>query len=211
MPIDMDFGDVTDNLSLIGVVYYQASKGPWTVDVDLTHAKLELDNSIDLPVPVPPGPATATVDIEMTIDEREVFGGYSFYETGDSKLQFIFGARYYKHDIDIEVEAGPLEFEPSLGRSWTDPILGFRYRQKINQKWAWLARVDAGGFDVGSASKLSYKVELGASYEINEDWELGLGARYLNIDYESGDETDSDYYAYDGKEYGLLLGVLYRI
>ena len=79
----MDFGDVTDNLSLIGVVYYQASKGPWSVDVDLTREKLEMDNTIDVPVPVPPGTATAHIDIEMTIDEREVFGGYSFYEGED--------------------------------------------------------------------------------------------------------------------------------
>ena len=50
-PIDMDFGDVTDNLSLIGVIYYQASKGPWTIDVDLTHAELEIDESFAVPVP----------------------------------------------------------------------------------------------------------------------------------------------------------------
>ena len=47
--------------------------------------------------------------------------------------------------------------------------------------------------------------------QINKDWLLGLGFRYLDIDYEDGDETDSDYYAYDGHEYGLLLGILYKI
>ena len=210
-PIDMDFGDVTDNLSLIGVIYYQASNGPWTIDVDLTHAELEIDDSFDVPVPPPIGPATATMEVDMTIDEREVFGGYRFYQDEDSAVQFIFGARYYKHDIDIDVEAGPVGFSPSIGSSWTDPILGLRYKQQINEKWDWLARVDAGGFGAGSGSDLSYKVELGAGYKINEDWLVGVGFRYLDIDYEDGDTTDSDYYAYDGNEYGLLLGILYKI
>jgi opacity protein-like surface antigen len=206
----MDFGDVTDNLNLIGVIYYQASNGPWTIDVDLTHAKLEMDDSMDVPVPPPLGPATAEIDVDMTIDEREVFGGYRFYQDEDSEVQFIFGARYYKHDIDIEVEAGPIGFDPSIGSSWTDPILGFRYRQKINEKWNWHARIDAGGFDLDDSSELSYKIELGASYDINENWMAGIGFRYLDIDYEDGDETDSDYYAFDGNEYGLLAGIAYQ-
>jgi hypothetical protein len=208
--IDMDFGDVTDNLSLIGVIYYQASKGPWTIDVDLTRATLEMDDSMSVPVPPPIGPADATIDVEMTIDEREVFGGYRFYQNEDSEVQFIFGARYYKHDIDVDVDAGPVGFSPSLGSSWTDPIMGFRYRQKINDKWRWLARADVGGFGLSSSSDLAYKIELGAFYDINESWRAGFGARYLNIDYEDGDATDSGYYAFDGSEYGLLAGVLYK-
>lgn len=210
-PIDLDFGDVTDNLSVIGVIYYQASNGPWTIDVDLTHAELEIDDSFDVPIPAPLGPATGTIEVDMTIDEREIFGGFRFYQDEDSEVQFIFGARYYKHDIDVDVEAGPVGFAPSIGSSWTDPIIGLRYRQRINEKWDWLARVDAGGFDAGSGSELSYKVELGASYKINEKWLAGVGYRYLDIDYEDGDTTDTDYYAYDGSEYGLLLGILYKI
>lgn len=209
-PLDLDFDDITDNLSLIGVIYYQAGKGPWTIDVDLTHAELEMDESMDVPVPPPLGPATAEIDVDMTIDEYEVFGGYRFYQEGDSELQFIFGARYYKHDIDIDVEAGPIGFSPSIDSSWTDPIVGFRYRQKINEQWNWLARIDAGGFGMSDSSDLSYKVELGASYAINENWITAFGFRYLDIDYEDGDTTDSGYYAYDGSEYGLLLGIAYQ-
>jgi hypothetical protein len=208
--IDMDFGDVTDNLSLIGVIYYQASNGPWTIDVDLTHAELEMDDSMSLPVPPPIGPATAEIEVDMTIDEKEVYGGYRFYQDEDSEVQFIFGARYYKHDIDVDVEAGPVGFSPSIGSSWTDPILGFRYRQKINDKWRWLARADLGGFGLSSSSDSAYKIELGAFYEIDESWRVGLGFRYLDIDYEDGDTTDSDYYAFDGSEYGLITGVLYH-
>ena len=76
--------------------------------------------------------------------------------------------------------------------------------------WSWAGNARRGQ-DAGSGSDLSYKVEFGAGYKINEDWLVGLGFRYLDIDYEDGDTTDSDYYAYDGNEYGLLLGILYKI
>jgi opacity protein-like surface antigen len=209
-PMDLDFGSVIDNLNLIGVIYYQANRGPWTIDVDLTHAELEMDESFDAPIPPPPGPATATLKADMAVDEYEVFGGYRFYHQGDSELQFIFGARYYKHDLDIEVEVGPVDIDPSIKSSWTDPIVGFRYRQKINAQWNWLTRVDAGGFGMGSSSDLSYKVEFGASYDINENWITAFGYRYLYIDYEDGDTSDPDYYAYDGSESGLLAGIAYK-
>jgi len=72
-------------------------------------------------------------------------------------------------------------------------------------------RGTGSGFDLSSSSELSYKIEFGASYAINDKWQTAFGIRYLDIDYEDGDTTDSDYYAYDGNEYGLLLGVLYKI
>ena len=207
-PIDLDFEDLLEHLGKVGVIYYQVKKGPWSIDIDLTHAELEGDDSVSVPVPPPLGPATATINAEITIDEYEGFGGYRFHQGQDSETQFIFGARYYKHDIDIAVLAGPVGFSPAINSSWVDPFLGVRYQQKINNKWNWHARGDVGGFGVGS--DLSYKIELGASYDINEKWMTGFGVRYLAIDYEDGNPADADYYTFDGKEYGLLLGIAYK-
>lgn len=46
-PIDMDFGDVTDNLELIGVIYYQASNGPWSIDTKDQESRGENPGCVD--------------------------------------------------------------------------------------------------------------------------------------------------------------------
>ena len=209
--LKLDFDDILDNAEFIGVLFYHGTNGEWTVDVDLTHIELNNNDSFETPIPPPIGPVDATVDVDLTIDEYEFLLGRRFYEGDNDRAQVIFGMRYFRHDIDVEVEVGPGGFAPDIDSDWIDAVIGLRYQADINDQWSWLARGDVGGFGWSDSSDSSYKLELGAMYRINERWTTAFGYRYLYIDYEDGSPEDSDYYAFDGDEQGVLIGITYKI
>jgi opacity protein-like surface antigen len=206
LDIDASFSDLFDNMDygLMGV--FIAQKGKLSINVDLVFIGLDINES--LPVPPPIGPASANVDLE--IQEHELYLGYKAFAQVPA-LEVIAGARYIDQDIKVNLTtAGPGPLSSSqlaTGDSWVDPFIGLRYLGPISNNWSWILRGDIGGFGVGS--EFSWRVDAGVRYAFAEKWEAAIGYKVLDIDYETGTSGSLDRYTWDGSESGITFGVGY--
>jgi hypothetical protein len=91
---------------------------------------------------------------------------------------------------------------------WYDPVLGARWTYPLNENWSFRVRGDVGGF--GIQSDFSTAIEVGALYDINENWQVDLRFKSLWVDYEEGTEGTQDYFAYDTANFGPIIGITYK-
>ena len=203
MPIDMDFNDILDSLDSAFSAIYIGRNGRFSILADVSYMKLEFDDTIAVP---PPISATATVGVDFAVSFVELGGGYQI-SNDYAGLDVIGGVRYFDHDIDLNVTAGPAAVGRSFGADWIDPFVGLHYVGPINDKWDLLLRGDIGGFGVGS--DFIWQARAGLRYHINKDWDVAVLYKYMDFDFQEGSPGDSDYYKYDSVESGVLLGVGY--
>jgi hypothetical protein len=62
-------------------------------------------------------------------------------------------------------------------------------------------RLDAGGFGIGS--DFTWQLQANVGYRFSELFQTTLGYRYIGIDYDNGEGTDS--FVYDVDTYGFVL------
>lgn len=201
MDIDLGFSDLFDHMDSAFSGVLMARKGRLSLNVDISSVRLSIDQEIT------PAPVDADIDVEIGIDEIELFAGYKFSQQYPN-LEVIAGARYINQDIDVKVNAGPIELDVNVGDDWIDPFVGLRYHGPIDNKWALLIRGDVGGFGVGS--DFAWRFNAGVTYKLAQNWEAAFMYKILNIDYDNNKTSELDYYKWDGTESGLLLGVGYH-
>ena len=56
---------------------------------------------------------------------------------------------------------------------------------------------------------LTYFFSTGYDWKFADHWSTRFYGRLLSIDYEEGDEGDSDWYLYDADEFGVGAAILY--
>jgi len=94
-----------------------------------------------------------------------------------------------------------------LGKSenWVEPFIGGRIIWDLNDKMAINVRADAGGFGIGSASKLIWNFVADIEYKLTKKVSLSAGYKILDIDYSRG--SGSDKLGVDGKLKGPVIGM----
>jgi hypothetical protein len=65
---------------------------------------------------------------------------------------------------------------------WVDPIVGMRVTADVTRRWSLFLLGDVGGFDIGSASDLTWQGMIGSQFQISEHWGLQNGYRALGVD-----------------------------
>ena len=200
--VDMDFGELLDDVDFAGQLHGEAWKGDLGLFLDGTWIKLTTDESL--------GPIEIDVDMKIGIVEAGAF--YRVYEMplgeegvpDDRKLvvQLLAGGRYWY--LKSELDTGPVEFDES--KDWVDPIVGARLITDITDRARVSLRMDIGGFGIGSASEFAFNASALFGYQLTERWTLTGGYRVMDLDYGSG----SDAFQADLTFYGPIFGVGYR-
>jgi len=179
-----------------------ATIGPSEVDVKLTQAILDLKLGWRvLSVPT----ASLFVDPPKPEDERRI------------SIDLLAGGRYWylKTELDVKVPVtlsvglppgtplppglGDLEL-PSLTTDgidrdidastwWIDPVVGVRTGIDLTEALSLSLFGDVGGFDIGSASKFSWKANALLTWQLSERWALVAGYQALNVQREKGDAS----------------------
>jgi opacity protein-like surface antigen len=204
MPVDIDFRDFADNYKggVIGMIC--AKKKRWSVNLDLSYAKLEADQSV-----TPPGGGGTTVDAKnkLTLNENEIFLGYQISDPDQGVSEVIVGARYLSQDIKLEAKSAADDLDMSTDNSWWMGFLGARYMGPLagSETWSLLIRADAGIADL--SGRFAWRANIGTSWMFAENWDLVLMYKWLGIDYVKGEAGDSDYYAYKATQHGPVVGV----
>lgn len=97
----------------------------------------------------------------------------------ESHVEAYLGFRHWS--VNVAAANGVLG-EFSTDTSWTDPIVGLQGSYDINDRWSLKGSADVGGFGVGSKFQLDAKAQV--NWALNDRAGLGLGYRYLSVDFE---------------------------
>lgn len=191
----LKFSDALSNLDFAFMGTFEASNGRWSAIADYMYTDLSFSGDT-------PGPTFTGADTSVS---TQVLSGYLLYrvlDNADVAVDIGGGFRWFKADAGITLTGGP---SPAPSRSfnndWTDPLLAARVRFPIAPRWFGTAAVDYGGF---SGDSETWQVLLTAGYEINDNWVVRGGYRYLSVD------QTIDGSSLSMSQSGPVLGVSYR-
>jgi hypothetical protein len=209
IPINLRFRDILDNYKggVSGVI--MAKKKRWSINLDLSYAKVEREQSVTLP-----GPPSVTVNSKntFTLNEYEIFLGYQISDPDQGVSEIIFGTRYISQDLKLKATASGSTLsehalDAGMDNSWWMPFLGARHVGPLagSETWNLIIRTDVGAFD--TSGKLTWRADLGTTWRFAKRWDLVLMYKWLGIDYQKGEPGDSDYYKYNAIEHGPVIGI----
>ena len=199
--VDVDFSRILETLRMAGMVRFEAvHDSNWGVVLDYGFMDLGDDLS---------GPRGGIADIKLRqgILQANVLRRH---ELENSTLDVLFGVRWWDNDIELELDPALLPISPSLEieEDWVDLILGMRWQTRLNDRWKFQVSGDIGGF--GMEADMTSQLSLGAIYNINDRLDLDLRYQAMWVDYETGNEGERDYFAYDTVTHGPLIGLIIR-
>ena len=198
VPVDVGFDDILETLDFGAMLHYEAhhSSG-WGFALDYGLMDLSADIS---------GPRGGIVDASV---RQAVFEALAIrnYESDDSNLAVTFGFRWWNNDLDVLIDSAilPGSTGASTDPDWLDLVVGFRYDNKLNNQWTFVASGDVGGLD----SDNTYSLAAGFHYDFGNQWSLDLRYKALWVDYETGRLSEPGYFAYDTVTHGPVIGAIY--
>jgi hypothetical protein len=184
--IDVDFGDLIDNLELGFMGTLAAAKGKWTLFADLIYLDLEDDTTST--VNVIGRPIRTEVDTELKGFISTFGGAYQVMETDTTRLNLLAGARYLWLDLDLELDVGePIRRKFSDSGNFWDGVVGLRGKTDLNEKWYLTYYADVGTGD----SDLTWQALAAVSYRFQKV-DAVVGYRYLDWDFDDDNEAFDD-------------------
>lgn len=219
---DVDVGFI-DFVSGADTIYglqghFELGRRPWAIFFDATWVHSEVD---DLPGQIEATPADFDIASDTAILE---FGGAWTFCHGQFEDDATRAARQWHLDavggarvtlMDLRVEATEDTPDPLPGgqsrreerdRDWVDPFIGVRGGMDFSQNWRGQARVDVGGFGVGSDFTWQVVALVGYDFEMfGADSTFFFGYRALGQDYE--DDSGLNRFEWDVITHGPMLGL----
>lgn len=201
--IDVDAGDIVDNLdgAFMGII--GARKGKWSVMADLIYLSLADDEKGIATVPVQPG-VTAPIDAGIDVEGRVVTlsGARNVVDTEQATFDLLVGGRYLKLESDLTLDVGApappgrQTFSDS-GSVW-DAIIGVNGQIKLTDKWYLSVYGDVGTGD----SKTTWQAYAGIGYRFSK---VDLELAYRHIEWDFDDRPVFDDLNFSGPFAGLNI------
>jgi len=196
--VDMSASDIFANLQFGAMGIVAARKGDWGVAGDAIWMSLGANGT----APGPLGKVSASADMNQ--------GAFAFY--GIRRLSpaadLLFGVRVNTLQANLRVNT-PLAVASTDGsKTWADPIVGVQLHTPENGK-RWHAQVytEIGGF--GAGSTFTWQVFPTVGVNITERASIEFGYRWLDINYESGE--NATLFRYDVLTQGPILGFRFKL
>jgi hypothetical protein len=225
--VDMTFIDIVDKSDSIAALMgnFEARNGRWAFYGDVVWEKLNLSGSGFKTRSFEAGggaslDVNAELDIEMLIAEGSLT--YEAWRWGDAAFDVVGGARYWRQNGDLSLNAtagldvSDLQLSGSRATTgsrtvdWVDPLIGAQMRYPVAPGQHIFVRGDIGGFGAGSDFSwntiAAYSVEFGSYRGVL--FEAAIGYRALYVDYSKGEGRNR--YEFDMLQHGPLLGLTMR-
>ncbi len=208
VPLDMSFGDLFKHLDFAFAAQMEARKGRFGLVVNVQYMKLGAAQEIETPEEF----LQPVLDIGM---DQFMLESWAFWRspTDWGYLDLFAGVRYTDFKMSMTFNPG-LELNPGLEANmgihptWASPIFGARTLITFSDRWYGILRGDVGGF--GAGSDFTWSFNGGVGYNISRIFDLTLTFRYIEDDYKEGTEGMPDYFAWDLKTYGGMLGMVFH-
>ena len=184
--IEVDFGDIFDNLEMAFMGVVGARKGKWSMFADVIYLDLEASTNVA---------PELRLGAEVTAWAITPAVGYNLLESDKIRFDVVGGARYLY--LKPELELGSLQASESA--SFWDGIVGFKGHANLNEKWYLPFYADIGT----GQTDLTWQLLGGIGYRFK--WfDLNAGYRYLRWDFDSNEALD------DLKIHGPFVGVKFE-
>ena len=191
----LSFSDALDNLDFAFMGSFEASNGLLSFGADYMLNDLSFENDT-------PGPAFSGLDTEFKTQILTAYAAYRVYDTPKSQVDLAVGFRWFDAESTFTLRPGIQPGGSSkIADDWVDPIIGARARFQLSDRWAGTVFADYGGF---SSDSETWQVLVTADYDLNENWQLRLGYRYLSVEH----EINGNDFSFD--QSGPIFGATYR-
>lgn len=179
IPVEASFADVMANFDIGLLARNEFRRDRVGFGVDLIYLNLGAD------VPLPPAGAAAGLGVDQRQLTVEAYGSYRVYnraEGGRSAfVNVLAGARYASTRARLTSDAAALD-KADLRLDWVDAVAGVEGFTSLGRKWGAHGRFDVAGF----GSDFSWQGLAEVSYRPSPGFQLALGYRYLDVDYDDG-------------------------
>ena len=191
--LDMDFGDILDNLDFAAMAVAEARYGRYSIFSDVMYTKISNGSG------TPRGILATNVDVTSETFAGLLGAGYSVLENDRGNLDLVAGVRVWHASTEISFTGGILDgVDRTDGATWVDGLGGIRAKYSItdNVYFTGWGMVGGGGADV------DWDVAGGIGYSFNEKVSAVAGYRALGVDY------SNDGFVLDIVEQGPIFGVV---
>ncbi len=179
-PVDVAFKDIVPVIDMAAALSFEARRGRWGILTSGLY--MDISNAAGTP-----GPLVDEVALELKQLMLDAALSYAVVDNDCGSLELLAGARYNYIKLNLTID-GPLGTVSREGsKSWVDPYVGVLGRSRISDSISLVGKGDIGGFGVGS--DLTWQLYGGLEFQISRSCYVGVGYRYLSVDYTSGGFT----------------------
>jgi len=193
--IHAPFSDVFHYLKGVIPIAVEADKGRWVLPIDFFWVKLGDDRGIPLN-----DFGQTSINLHITESILTPKFGYRLYDGEHLKVDALAGIRYWYVSQNNTLE--PSGVGNTRSKNWVDGLGGARFIVPLGERAAINIAGDAGG----GGANLDYQVQGLLTYNFTPKLGLGLGWRYLDVDYRAGDHN----FVYDVAQTGALAGLYFN-
>lgn len=184
--IDVSFSDLLDDLDggLMGII--AAQKGKWTLIADILYLSIHQE-------------ASSNVDVEIKSYVSTFGVAYRVIDDDVTRFDMMVGARYFKLDLDLDINVGGSKIKYSDSGDFLDGIIGAQVIIDLSDRWYLSCYADVGTGD----SKLTWQLWPGVGYRF-EKFDIVAAYRHLAWKNDNGDTIDDLSFS------GPMLGVKFN-
>jgi hypothetical protein len=195
--VDPSFSDIFKDLDFGIMGAAEVRYDRWGFLLDGMHLKLSQDG-VSTPFRL-----FSTVDVDSKLGMVEGYFMYRPVWLDVFTLDVMAGARAWILDTELKFKPGALPGETvSHSTSFADPLIGFRARYNMTDKFSLSLFGDVGGF--GASSTVTWQAFGGFEWRFAQHWTALAGYRALGIDIEKRQIK------IDAVMHGPVFGISYR-
>ena len=189
------FSDVFHYLKGVIPIAVEADKGRFVMPFDFFWVKLGDDRGIPLN-----DFGQTSINLHVTESIFTPKFGYRIVDKEHFKVDALAGIRYWHVGQNLSLEPSGVGFSQSA--NWVDGLGGARFTLPLAEKAAIIIAGDAGG----GGANLDYQVVGLFTYKFTPKLGLGLGWRYLDVNY-----GGSHQFLYDVAQTGAVAGMFLEL
>jgi hypothetical protein len=193
--VHIPFSDLFHYLKGIIPIAVEADKGRFVMPIDYLWIKLGDDKALPL---TDIGQTSINAHFTESILTPKI--GYRLLDGEHLKIDALGGIRYWHVSQNLTLEPAGLGFAKSA--NWVDGVGGARFILPLGEKAAVNISGDAGG----GGANLDYQVIGLLTYQLTRHLGLGLGWRYLDVDY----RPSGHQFVWDVAQSGALAGLYFN-
>jgi hypothetical protein len=201
--IHMPFSDLFHFLKGIVPIAVEADKGRFVMPIDYLWVKLGDDKALPI---TDIGQTSVNAHFTESILTPKI--GYRLYNGEHLKVDALGGIRYWYLGQNLTLEPSGLGFSKSA--NWVDGLGGARFILPVGEKAAVTISGDAGA----GGANLDYQVIGLFTYQFKPHLGLGLGWRYLDVDYRVNQQVVGPVsvhkFIWDVAQSGALAGLYFN-
>ena len=191
--VDEDISDIFENLKFGAMIYFEAYSPKWALTSDMLYMKLGAD--------ITPNQIMNSGDAEAKQLGWEVAVLRKIFPILEAGIGLQLNSIKSELNLNINTLSGPQNVSREISETWLDPMIIARLKLPITTKFLIQVRPSIGGFGIGS--DLAWQLQAYATYRFSQLFQLSLGYRVIDMDYETGE--GSERFLYDMNTFGPVI------